>query len=95
MGDDVKHIPSWAWQPKKTGAHLLVRTSSSDQKPRRVRIDEKPGYLLGRNAATVDIHCTSNKKTSRVHAALVHDADGRVHLLDLKSVHGTSCHTSL
>jgi hypothetical protein len=51
-------------------------------------VDQKPVYLIGRNAVACDIvlnHCS----VSRLHAAVLHHEDGAAYLVDMGSCHGT------
>lgn len=50
-----------------------------------INIDEKPHYVFGRAAEVVDVPL-SHEGSSREHAALVHHEDGRIYVIDLKSV---------
>lgn len=48
---------------------------------------DKPHCILGRAADVVDVPL-AHEGASREHAALVHHQDGRIYLIDLKSVRG-------
>ncbi|KAI9919438.1 hypothetical protein PsorP6_017666 [Peronosclerospora sorghi] len=59
--------------------HVLIATYT---------VDQKPYYLIGRNAAVCDLvlsHCS----ISRLHATLIHHENGATYLVDLGSAHGT------
>lgn len=51
----------------------------------RTSLSDKPYYLVGREAGQVDI-VVNDPSVSRLHAAIVHHADGRTYLIDLQSV---------
>ena len=86
-----ERIPKWAVTPERTGILYLEMVLPLERAPNNCNerwcIDRKAGYLLGRNSDAVDV-TVDHKSASRVHACLVHNSAGDIHLIDLGSVHG-------
>ncbi|OQR87645.1 hypothetical protein ACHHYP_08414 [Achlya hypogyna] len=81
--------PLWALPPsRKPTAVALIDVFKLNEVIASVNVDTKSYFVFGRNALVCDIvleHCS----ISRMHACLVHHADGSVYIVDLGSCHGT------
>ncbi|KXZ55762.1 hypothetical protein GPECTOR_2g1312 [Gonium pectorale] len=78
--------PDWAQQPCRVAT---LEVYSAGKVCWKIPIDAEPYYTLGRASDQVSISL-DHHSCSRVHAAIVHHADGRIFLIDLQSTQGTT-----
>lgn len=77
--------PEWAAQPSQA---VTLEVFKEGRQMGRVRVDEKPFYVFGREASHCDV-THDDDSVSRMHAAIVHHKDGRCFIIDLKSTRGS------
>eukprot|EP00931_Biecheleriopsis_adriatica_P047690 TRINITY_DN27504_c0_g1_i1.p1 TRINITY_DN27504_c0_g1~~TRINITY_DN27504_c0_g1_i1.p1 ORF type:complete len:407 (-),score=96.35 TRINITY_DN27504_c0_g1_i1:114-1334(-) len=82
--------PKWCQPPRSPARHkqkLLLLASQDGKGPSEIEQElfDKAVYTIGRNA---DIQL-KGELASRMHAAVLQDVEGKRHLVDLKSTHGT------
>ncbi|GAB5356152.1 hypothetical protein AAMO2058_000266600 [Amorphochlora amoebiformis] len=99
MGVRVPSVeaPGWAKKPVYGKTELQVVKPQEDDNTQGgqkalvvevIPIGKYPTYVMGRERVAVDI-LALHPTVSRKHAMLVHDEDGDVFIIDLKSGHGT------
>ena len=81
-------VPSWAIRPRKD---LELAICKEGKEVGTCDVSRSGAYVFGRNTEGVTCGAVTldHDSISRRHAALVHDMQGRVHLIDLGSRHGT------
>lgn len=84
----VRHVPSYASKPSARSAGATLVTLKDGREIGSVALDSKSCYSLGRNAEVADV-AVEHALASRAHCLLAWDQDGRIHLVDLDSTHGT------
>lgn len=84
--NQTAYIPNWAVCPSEHQPEVTVEELNA-AKSKRLTLNKK-ALLFGRVEQVCDV-LVSHVSASRVHACLAFDTDGKLHVADLGSTHGT------
>ncbi|RLN64430.1 hypothetical protein BBJ29_002014 [Phytophthora kernoviae] len=82
------HAPDWACIPIETNSHARLEAFRESRHCATYMVATQRVNLFGRDQETCD-HVLGNPSVSRKHAAVIHDSDGGIYMVDLMSRHGT------
>jgi pSer/pThr/pTyr-binding forkhead associated (FHA) protein len=82
----AENLPTWACSPRRGGPALYLRSTEQGGKVTFTNLEDKRGYVLGRNKACNIV--VKDKTASRFHACLAYDEHGDCYLVDLGSAYG-------
>ncbi|KAG2533055.1 hypothetical protein JM18_000204 [Phytophthora kernoviae] len=89
------HAPDWYYHmlltaciPIETNSHARLEAFRESRHCATYMVATQRVNLFGRDQETCD-HVLGNPSVSRKHAAVIHDSDGGIYMVDLMSRHGT------
>lgn len=82
------HPPDWACAPIEANSHARLEAFRESRHCATYMVATQRVNLFGRDQEACD-HVLGNPSVSRKHAAVIHDADGGIYMVDLMSRHGT------
>ncbi|CAH0519177.1 unnamed protein product [Peronospora belbahrii] len=82
------HPPLWACMPIETNSHARLDAFRDGRHCATYMVATQRVNLFGRDQGSCD-HVLGNPSVSRKHAAVIHDNEGGIYIVDLMSRHGT------
>ncbi|KAG7391305.1 hypothetical protein PHYPSEUDO_005254 [Phytophthora pseudosyringae] len=82
------HPPDWACMPVEANAHARLEAFRDSRHCATYMMATQRVNLFGRDQESCD-HVLGNPSVSRKHAAVIHDNEGGIYMVDLMSRHGT------
>ncbi|KAL4175738.1 hypothetical protein KRP22_000699 [Phytophthora ramorum] len=82
------HAPDWACMPVETNSHARLDAFRDNRHCATYMVGTQRVNLFGRDQESCD-HVLGNPSVSRKHAAVIHDGEGGIFMVDLMSRHGT------
>ncbi|ETP47303.1 hypothetical protein F442_06635 [Phytophthora nicotianae P10297] len=82
------HPPDWACMPVESNSHARLEAFRDSRHCATYMVATQRVNLFGRDQESCD-HVLGNPSVSRKHAAVIHDNEGGIYLVDLMSRHGT------
>ncbi|KAG2765137.1 hypothetical protein JG687_00008775 [Phytophthora cactorum] len=82
------HPPDWACMPVESNSHARLEAFRDSRHCATYMVATQRVNLFGRDQESCD-HVLGNPSVSRKHAAVIHDNEGGIYMVDLMSRHGT------
>ncbi|EEY69309.1 uncharacterized protein PITG_05532 [Phytophthora infestans T30-4] len=82
------HPPDWACMPVEANSHARLEAFRDSRHCATYMVATQRVNILGRDQESCD-HVLGNPSVSRKHAAVIHDNEGGIYMVDLMSRHGT------
>ncbi|KAL3668053.1 hypothetical protein V7S43_006920 [Phytophthora oleae] len=82
------HPPDWACMPVEANSHARLEAFRDNRHCATYMVATQRVNLFGRDQESCD-HVLGNPSVSRKHAAVIHDNEGGIYMVDLMSRHGT------
>ncbi|CAI5732925.1 unnamed protein product [Peronospora destructor] len=87
-GTAAFHPPIWACMPMETNSHARIDAFRDNRHCATYMVATQRVNIFGRDQESCD-HVLGNPSISRKHAAVIHDNEGGIYMVDLMSRHGT------
>ncbi|KAI9920842.1 hypothetical protein PsorP6_002635 [Peronosclerospora sorghi] len=82
------HPPDWACMPVEANSHARLEAFRDSRHCATYMVATQRVNIFGRDQESCD-HVLGNPSVSRKHAAVIHDDEGGIYMVDLMSRHGT------